>query len=34
MDEVVRGALLAPAFGSDEKPLYYFMDTINGDMYL
>jgi len=34
MDEVVRGALLAPAFGSEEKWLHYFMDTIDGDMYL
>lgn len=34
MDEVVRGALLAPAFGSGKKQLHYFMDTIDGDMYL
>ena len=34
MDEVVRGALLAPAFGSENKSLYYFIDTIDSDMYL
>ncbi|PPQ87069.1 hypothetical protein CVT25_000049 [Psilocybe cyanescens] len=34
MDEVVRGALLAPAFGSGENALYYFMDIVDGDMYL
>ncbi|KAG5650062.1 hypothetical protein H0H81_000906 [Sphagnurus paluster] len=34
METVVRGALLAPAFGSEKLPLHYFMDTIDGDMYL
>ena len=34
MDEVVRGALLAPAFGSKQKRLHYFIDTVDGDMYL
>ena len=36
MDEVVRGALLAPAFGSENsgRLLYYFIDTVDGDMYL
>lgn len=34
MDKVVRGALLAPAFGSGNRLLYYFMDTIDSDMYL
>jgi hypothetical protein len=34
MDEVVRGALLAPAFGSENRLLYYFIDTVDSDMYL
>jgi len=34
MDEVVRGAVLAPAFGSGKARLYYFIDTVDGDMYL
>jgi hypothetical protein len=34
MDEVVRGALLVPAFGSGNKFLFYFIDTIDSDMYL
>lgn len=34
MDEVIRGALLAPAFGSENKGLYYPIDTIDSDMYL
>ncbi len=34
LDEVVWGALLAPAFGSGNKSLYYFIDTIDSDMYL
>ncbi len=35
MDEVVRGALLAPAFGSKQKRLHYFIDSVgDGDMYL
>jgi hypothetical protein len=34
MDEVVRGALLVPAFGAGNKSLYYFIDTVDSDMYL
>lgn len=34
MDEVIRGALLAPAFGSGNKSLHYFIDTVDSDMYL
>lgn len=34
MDEVVRGALLAPAFGSGNRRLYYFIDTVDSDIYL
>ncbi|KDR73369.1 hypothetical protein GALMADRAFT_72471, partial [Galerina marginata CBS 339.88] len=34
MDEAVRGALLAPAFGSKNEVLHYFVDTTDGDMFL
>ena len=34
MDEVIRGALLAPAFGSGNKSLHYWIDTVDSDMYL
>ena len=33
-DEVVRGTLFVLAFGSGNKSLYFFIDTIDDDMYL
>ncbi|KAL1754470.1 hypothetical protein FB107DRAFT_275798 [Schizophyllum commune] len=34
MDYVVRGALLAPAFGQSRKELHYLVDALDSDMFL
>ncbi|KAI5823796.1 hypothetical protein K523DRAFT_333657 [Schizophyllum commune Tattone D] len=34
MDRVVRGALLAPAFGQSRKELHYLVDALDSDMFL